>query len=347
MRLAIAHPCFGSSATVRRISRSSVPWTRSLGLPMNVDNLQNRIVDRQQKLSGAIPRRPGRIAMFWNYLRTNIEESLGTEFTHRSQSRVSFCPSSVPVPVLRFAASSRGDFPMKNLLLALLFVAASVVCVAAQDTPEFLHSPTISRSQIVFVYADELWSVSRQGGAAHLLTSGPGVKSSPSLSPNGQWLAFSLQDEGNVDVYVMPAEGGVAKRLTFHPTIDDVVGWTPDSKHILFRSNRNSYSRFNRLFTVSLDGGLPYEVPLPMAETGSYSADGSHLAYVPFTNARRLDAIAWRRYRGGNAARVWIARMSDSEIVKVPREDSQDWDPMWIGDKVYFISDRHDGIAGL
>ncbi|HET9742820.1 MAG TPA: PDZ domain-containing protein [Terriglobales bacterium] len=236
---------------------------------------------------------------------------------------------------------------MKHFLLALLFVAASVLCVAAQDTPEFLHSPTISRSQIVFVYADELWSVSRQGGAAHLLTSGPGVKSSPALSPDGRWFAFSLQDQGNVDVYVMPAEGGVAKRLTYHPTIDDVVGWTPDSKHVLFRSNRNSYSRFNRLFTVALDGGLPFEVPLPMAETGSYSADGSHLAYVPFTNARRLNAIAWRRYRGGNAARVWIARMSDSEIVKVPREDSQDWDPMWIGDKVYFISDRHDGIAGL
>jgi len=173
------------------------------------------------------------------------------------------------------------------------------------------------------------------------------VKSSPSLSPDGKWLAFSLDYEGNTDVYVMPAQGGVAKRLTYHPSIDDVVGWTPDSKRVLFRSSRNSYSRFNRLFTVSIAGGLPAEVPLPMAETGSYSSDGSHLAYVPFTNERRLNAIAWRRYRGGNAARVWIAKLSDSSIVRVPREDSQDWGPMWIGDKVYFISDRHDGVAGL
>src|SRR6185437_6103611 len=90
MRLAIAHPCFGSSATVRRISRSSVPWTRSLGLPMNVDNLQNRIVDRQQKLSGAIPRRPGRIAMFWNYLRSNTEEGLGQDSPVCPKSALAF-----------------------------------------------------------------------------------------------------------------------------------------------------------------------------------------------------------------------------------------------------------------
>jgi tricorn protease len=213
--------------------------------------------------------------------------------------------------------------------------------------PALLHTPTISGSEIVFVYADELWTISREGGTAHLLTSGPGVKSSPALSPDGKWLAFSLDFERNVDVYVMPAEGGIAKRLTHHPAIDDVVGWTPDSKQILFRSNRNSYSRFNRLFTVAPDGGLPVEVPLPMAESGSYSGDGSHLAYVPFTNARRLNAIAWHRYRGGSAARVLIANLADSSITKVPRTDSQDWNPMWVGSKIYFLSDRHDGIAGL
>ena len=236
---------------------------------------------------------------------------------------------------------------MKHLFTSLFLLLLSVATLSQNSTPPLLHTPTISGSQIVFVYGDELWSVSRQGGAAHLLTSGPGVKSSPSLSPDGKWLAFSLDLEGNTDVYVMPSQGGVANRLTYHPSIDDVVGWTPDSKRVLFRSSRNSYSRFNRLFTVSVAGGLPAEVPLPMAETGSYSADGSHLAYVPFTNERRLNGIAWRRYRGGNAARVWVAKLSDSSIVQVPREDSQDWSPMWIGDKVYFISDRHNGVAGL
>src|SRR5271165_591622 len=234
---------------------------------------------------------------------------------------------------------------MAALSLTVVLLATAVEGEAV--SPPLLHAPTISDSQIVFVYADELWTVSRQGGAAHLLTSGPGVKSSPALSPDGKWLAFSLDYERNVDVYVMPAEGGIAKRLTHHPAIDDVVGWTPDSKRILFRSNRNSYSRFNRLFTVALEGGLPMEVPLPMAESGSYSGDGSHLAYVPFTNARRLSAIAWRRYRGGNSARVWIANLADSSITKVPHTDSQDWNPMWLGNKIYFISDRNEGVAGL
>ena len=238
---------------------------------------------------------------------------------------------------------------MKNLTASISLVVALCATVTQSKavTSALLHTPTISGSQIVFVYADELWTVSRQGGAAHLLTSGPGVKSSPALSPDGKCLAFSLDYERNVDVYVMPAEGGIAKRLTHHPAIDDVVGWTPDSKRILFRSTRNSYSRFNRLFTVALDGGLPIEVPLPMAESGSYSGDGSHLAYVPFTNARRLNGIAWRRYRGGNGARVWIANLKDSSITKLPRTDSQDWNPMWVGSKIYFLSDRHDGIASL
>jgi len=235
---------------------------------------------------------------------------------------------------------------MKNVPIFFLLFLASFSYAQSNATP-LLHTPAISASQIVFVYADELWSVPRQGGAAHLINSGPGVKSAPALSSDGKWLAFSLDYEGNVDVYVMPAAGGVAKRLTHHPAVDDVVGWTADGKRILFRSNRNSYSRFNRLFTVSIDGGLPTEVPLPMAESGSYSADGSRLAYVPFTNARRLNGIAWRRYRGGNSARVWIANLSDSSVVKLPRENSQDWNPMWIGDIIYFISDRHDGVAGL
>ena len=242
-----------------------------------------------------------------------------------------------------------GSILMRRLIASITFVFIALLTSVQSKaaTPPLLHTPTISDSQIVFVYADELWSVPRQGGTAHLLTSGPGVKSSPALSPDGKWLAFSLDYERNVDVYVMPAEGGIAKRLTHHPAIDDVVGWTPDSKRVLFRSSRNSYSRFNRLFTVALEGGLPVEVPLPMAETGSYSADGSHLAYVPFTNTRRLDAIAWRRYRGGNSSRVWIANLADSSITKVPRTDSQDWNPMWLGSRIYFISDRDNGIAGL
>jgi tricorn protease len=139
----------------------------------------------------------------------------------------------------------------------------------------------------------------------------------------------------------MPSEGGVPHRLTHHPAVDEVVGWSPDGKSILFRSTRNSYSRFNRLFTVSLEGGLPHELPLPTAEFGAFAPDGKHIAYVPVDNNRRLSAIGWKRYRGGKASRVWIANLSDLNLDQVPRETSNDGNPMWAGGKVYFLSDRN------
>jgi tricorn protease len=186
-----------------------------------------------------------------------------------------------------------------------------------------------------------LWLVSRDGGEARLLTSGDGTKSDPVFSPDGSMIAFSGDYDGNVDVYVMPSEGGVPRRLTHHPAVDEVVGWAPDGKSILFRSTRNSYSRFNRLFTVSLEGGLPHELPLPTAEFGAFSADGKHIAYVPVDNNRRLSAIGWKRYRGGKASRVWIANLADLNLDQVPRETSNDGNPMWVGGKVYFLSDRN------
>ena len=231
---------------------------------------------------------------------------------------------------------------MKSFLLSAIVILSccTILCTAQQSAP-LLQQPTISSSSIAFSYAGEIWSVARQGGEARLLTSGSGVKSGPMFSPDGKWIAFTGDYEGNVDVYVMPANGGVPRRLTHHPSIDEVVGWTPDSKAVLFRSGRNSYSRFNRLFTVSLEGGLPVEVPLPTAEEGAFSPDGRHLAYVPVSNARRLHAIAWKRYRGGKAARIWLANLSDSSTMAIPREDSNDSNPMWVGDKVYFLSDRN------
>ncbi len=185
------------------------------------------------------------------------------------------------------------------------------------------------------------WLVPREGGEARLLTSGSGFKTDPVFSPDGSKIAFTGDYDGNVDVYVIPATGGVPRRLTHHPAVDEVVGWSADGKQVLFRSSRNSYSRFNRLFTVSLEGGLPRELPLPMAEFGAFSPDGKHIAYVPVDNNRRLSAIGWKRYRGGKASRVWIANVSDLSLVQLPRETSNDSNPMWMGEKVYFLSDRN------
>jgi tricorn protease len=204
-----------------------------------------------------------------------------------------------------------------------------------------MQKPTLSKTHIAFAYAGDLWLVAREGGEARLLTSGTGTKSDPVFSPDGSMIAFSGDYDGNVDVYVMPSEGGVPRRLTHHPAVDEVVGWASDGKSILFRSTRNSYSRFNRLFTVSLAGGLPHELPLPMAEFGAFSADGKHIAYVPVDNNRRLSAIGWKRYRGGKASRVWIANLSDLGLETVPRDTSNDGNPMWVANKVYFLSDRN------
>jgi len=226
-------------------------------------------------------------------------------------------------------------FSLSFLICAFFFSAA-----AYASGPLLLQRPTLSKTHIAFSYAGDLWIVPRQGGEAHLLTSGSGVKSDPVFSPDGSMIAFTGDYEGNVDVYVMPSEGGVPRRLTHHPGVDEVVGWTPDGKQVLFRSGRNSYSRFNRLFTVGLQGGLPHELPLPMAEFGSFSPDGKHIAYVPTDNNRRLAAIGWKRYRGGKASHIWIADLKDYEIVKVPRDASNDGTPMWVGNKVYFLSDR-------
>jgi tricorn protease len=263
--------------------------------------------------------------------------------------RVPFRVPANPINLNYFPRNNSGfEVHMKRLrlyILGICFVFMEI-CLAQTAAPTLLQRPTLSKTAIAFSFAGDLWTVPREGGEARLLTSGAGDKTDPVFSSDGSMIAFTGDYDGNVDVYVMPADGGVPKRLTHHPSIDEVVGWTPDGKSVLFRSGRNSYSRFNRLFTVSIEGGLPRELPLPMAEAGSFSADGKRIAYVPRSNFRRLSGIAWRRYRGGLAPQVWIADLSDSSIVEVPHETSQDWNPMWVGDRVYFISDRN-GAATL
>jgi tricorn protease len=226
-----------------------------------------------------------------------------------------------------------------SALLALLFALA--LPAADSGSPLLLQQPTLSRTHIVFVFAGDLWSVPREGGEATRLTSGPGREYYPQFSPDGTRIAFTGEYDGNVDAFVMPAAGGVPKRLTWHPAADEVLGWTPDGKKILFTSNRTSYSRFAKLFTVSPDGGLEEELPLPMGFEGAYSPDGAQLAYVPIRRA----FYAWKRYRGGTATPVWVANLANSRIEKVPREGSNDFNPMWAGGKLWFLSDRNGPVT--
>ncbi|MCI0523660.1 MAG: protease, partial [Acidobacteria bacterium] len=231
---------------------------------------------------------------------------------------------------------------MKKLILTTLFLlVAANVCAAQTDSPTLLQQPTVNGSSVVFVYAGDLWIAPRAGGDAKRLTTGVGAETNPIFSPDGTMIAFTGEYDGNTDVYAIPASGGVPKRLTYHPGADLVSGWTNDGKRVLFGSARNSYSRFPRLFTVGLDGSFPEEVPLPMAERGAYSPDGAFIAYEPLTQWQP----EWKRYVGGQQDVIWIGKLSDSSIEKLPRERSNDRYPMWVGDKVYFLSDRNGGYS--
>lgn len=226
-------------------------------------------------------------------------------------------------------------------ILILITLLTLPLPAKSADTPLLAQSPALSRTHVVFVFAGDLWSVPREGGAARRLTTSPGFERNPVFSSDGSSIAFTGEYDGNVDAYVIPAEGGEPRRLTWHPSSDNVLGWTPDGKEILFTSSRTASSRFAELFTVSLKGGFPNRLPLPMGFEGSFSPDGHSIAYVPLSRAFRV----WKRYRGGKATPVWIADLSDSSIVKVPRTDSNDFNPMWVGDKVYFLSDREGPVT--
>jgi tricorn protease len=223
------------------------------------------------------------------------------------------------------------------VLFLLGFFPAAAFSQSPAHPIALFRQPTLSTSHVVFHYAGDLWIVSREGGQAQRLTTGTGQETNPCFSPDGRWVAFSGEYDGNTDVFLIPATGGVPRRLTWHPGADMAQGWTPDSRKVLFRSPRNSYSRFGRLFTISIDGSYPEEVPLHMAEEASFSPDGAMIACVPL--ARPFGT--WKRYRGGRATPIWIARLSDSSIEKLPRENWNDFNPMWIGDRIYFLSDRN------
>jgi len=224
------------------------------------------------------------------------------------------------------------------LLTCILALSIGASTISAQTgKPMLMRNPTISRTQVAFEYAGDLWIVDRNGGAARRLTNGVGREFDAHFSPDGTQVAFSGEYEGNTDVYVVPAAGGVPRRLTYHPAADDAVGWTPDGKRILFSSGRDRSNDSGRLYTIAVDGVFPEVLPLPMAETGAYSPDGTHLAYVPIFQWEP----AWKRYRGGQTLKIWLADLADSSIVKIPRENSNDFNPMWLGNKVYFLSDRN------
>ncbi|MGH7506462.1 MAG: S41 family peptidase, partial [Longimicrobiales bacterium] len=209
---------------------------------------------------------------------------------------------------------------------------------AANGEPtRLLRRPTMSASDIAFEYGNDIWIAARAGGQARRLTSFQGQETNPSFSPDGLWVAFSAQYGGNTDVYLLPVEGGAPRRLTWHPGGDIVQGWTRDGTRVVFSSSRTNAPSGQKFWTVAVDGGFPEALPMPRADQGSFSPDGSRFAYrmvSPWDDE-------WRNYRGGQNRPIWILDMDDYDLVEVkPWEGSNDQDPVWIGDTVYFLSDR-------
>ncbi|MEQ8768219.1 MAG: PDZ domain-containing protein [Planctomycetota bacterium] len=234
-------------------------------------------------------------------------------------------------------------------LAAVGLVALATPTLAHSDSDEveetlLLQSPTVSSQHIVFVYAQDLWVVGRDGGDARRLTSNPGVETSPQISPDGEWVAFSGQYDGNTDVYVIPIEGGNPRRLTWHPGSDNVADWHPDGQRILFVSGRNALMPSAQLYLVDRDdpSGLPEQLPLPKVAHASYDDDASHIVYTPIADAFGT----WKRYRGGRIPPVWIYDTSTHDVEVVPHVRASDTYPNFLAGQVYFASDR-DGVMNL
>jgi tricorn protease len=226
----------------------------------------------------------------------------------------------------------------KTTFFLLVFAIIGLSINAGAEEARLLREPSVSKDHVVFVYANDIWVTSHQGGAASRLTTHTGTEFSPMFSPDGKHIAFSGEYDGNMDVFVVPSGGGEPKRLTYHPYGDLVRGWTPDGKHVVFASARDAVPvGFPRLWAISIEGGMPEPLPMPMANKGAFSPDGKRMVYVRVPEA----FAAWRHYRGGRTTEVWLIDLDDYSVEKVPRDNSNDTDPMWIDDTVYFLSDRN------
>jgi tricorn protease len=242
-----------------------------------------------------------------------------------------------------------------SLLCALTASGGALTPAHAQGT-RLLRHPTVSRDLVAFAYAGDLWTVGRTGGQARRLTATPGVETDPEFSPDGSRIAFTATVAGNTDVYIVPSAGGAPQRLTYHPGVDRVRGWTPDGSAVIFGSARTSapHQSYLRLWTISIDGGLPAALPMPRAFSGAYAPDGRRLAYEEISTSMMAEwdeVSQWRHYRGGRTHPIRIMQLSGSDdgngsaddftVTTLPWTNSNDTYPMWLGDTVYFLSDRN------
>ncbi len=233
---------------------------------------------------------------------------------------------------------------MRKVLFTLLLLVSNVF---AMNDARLLRFPDIYGNKIVFVYAGNIYEVASEGGVARRLTSGRGLKLFPKFSPDGKWIAFTGQYDGNFNVYVMPSEGGQPRQLTFRQDVsgvpermgpnDEVITWTPDGKSIVFLSRMHTFNTwFGKLYTISFDGGMPVKFPVPKGGLLSFSPDGKEFAYNRiFRNFR-----ARKNYYGGMAQKIYIHDMATMDEKKITSWKGTNTDPMWYKNTIYYLSDE-------
>lgn len=240
---------------------------------------------------------------------------------------------------------------MKNIIAKftlILFLTGNIQIGNAASNARMMRFPDINNNLVAFVYAGDIWTVNSAGGEARRLTSHEGMELFPKISPDGKWIAFSAEYSGTRQVFVMPAEGGKPRQLTWYNSVgvmpprggyDNVVlDWTPDSKNILFRGNRTEFGgRNGKYFTVSIDGGM--EKPLPITNGGiaTFSPDAKKICFTPVDREFRT----WKRYKGGRATELWVYDLENNSSEQITNFAGSDQNPVWFGDKIYFASDRN------
>ena len=234
--------------------------------------------------------------------------------------------------------------PLAAFLAIALAGPAWASAIDLADT-RLVADPATSGSLVAFAYANDVWVAASDGSGVRRLTSHPGVESGPRFSPDGRLVAFTGRYEGNTDVYVVPRRAACRTRLTYHPGNDTALGFTPDGKAVLFSSPREVYTgRYTQLFTVPVEGGFPTKLKIPNASKAAISPDGRTIAYVPLGEP----FAQWKHYRGGQVSRILLFDNASYAVAEVPQPSGRcnDTDPMWIGDRLYFRSDR-DGEFNL
>ena len=242
----------------------------------------------------------------------------------------------------------------RSLITGFVCVLALAAAAGVEAQTKLLRFPDIAGDRVAFCYGGDIWTASSSGGTATRLTAHPGLELFPKYSPDGRFIAFTGQYDGDEQVYVVPAEGGVPRQLTYYPAHgplpprwgydNQVYGWTPDGKAVLFRSLRDADvgRTETALYTVSVDGGLPVQLPMPSSGAGDFSPDGKRMVYSPLFR----DFRTWKRYEGGWAQDLYIYDLATNAVEKIAPSVRTERDPMWIGDTIYFASDR-DGTLNL